>query len=172
MNTLGTERELLEAMLDEGRADLVRCVAGLGDHDARRRLVPSLTTPLGLLTHAAAAERSWFQRRLAGLPDSACDGYAYGDDGSFRYEADLTVGEAIERFERACERSRTIAAGFDLEHTVRHERIGLVSVRWIHLHMIRELARHAGHADILREQLDGATMTGPEYGVPPNSEKQ
>ncbi len=168
MTTVGTERELLEAMLDESRAELVRCLAGLNDIDARRRLVPSLTTPLGLLTHAAAAERSWFQRRLAGLPPSAWDGYAYGDDASFRYDDDLTVAAAVEGFERACARSRAIAAGIDdLDREILHERIGVVSLRWIYLHMIQELARHAGHADILREQIDGATMTGPQFGVPP-----
>lgn len=170
MITVGAERELLEAMLDDGRNELVRCVQGLSEADARRRLVRSLTTPLGLLTHAAAAERSWFQRRLGGLPDSECDGYAYGDDASFRYDDDLTVTEAIERFEQACARSRTIAAGFDLDQQVPHERIGIVSLRWIYLHMIRELARHAGHADILREQIDGETMTGTQYAVPPRTE--
>lgn len=170
MITLGAERELLEAMLDDGRTELVRCVRGLSDADARRRLVRSLTTPLGLLTHAAAAERSWFQRRLAELPASERDGYAYGDDASFTYDDDLTVAEAIEDFERACARSRTIATGFDLDRQVHHERIGTVSLRWIYLHMIRELARHAGHADILREQIDGRTMTGAQYGVPPRTE--
>ncbi|MFT4216134.1 MAG: DinB family protein [Micropruina sp.] len=164
---MGAERVLLEAMLDECRADLVRCVAGLSDADARRRLVPSLTTPLGLLTHAAAAERSWFQRRLAALAEPEWDGYAYGDDASFRYDDDLTVPEAVERFERACARSREIAAGLDLDRELVHERIGVVSLRWVYLHMIRELARHAGHADILREQIDGETMTGPQYAVPP-----
>lgn len=167
MIVAGAERDLLEAMLEECRADLVRCVAGLSDGDARRRLVPSLTTPLGLLTHAAAAERSWFQRRLAALPESERDGYAYGDDASFRYRDELTVAAAVEDFERACARSRAIAAGFDLDHELVHERIGVVSLRWVYLHMIRELARHAGHADILREQLDGARMTGAQYGVPP-----
>lgn len=167
MRTVGTERQLLEAMLDDCRTELVQCVVGLSEADARRRLVPSLTTPLGLLTHAAAAERSWFQRRLAGLPASEWDGYAYGDDASFRYDDELTVSEAIAAFERACARSREIAAGFELDRQVDHERIGTVSLRWIYLHMIRELARHAGHADILREQLDGATMTRPQFGVPP-----
>ena len=167
MITTGAERALLEAVLDESRTELVRCIEGLNDADARRRLVPSLTTPLGLLTHAAAAERSWFQRRLARLPESEWDGHGYGDAASFHYDDDLSVAEAVARFERACARSRALASGFDLDHEVDHERIGTVSLRWIYLHMIGELARHAGHADILREQIDGTTMTGPQYGVPP-----
>ena len=59
--------------------------------EARSRLVPSLTTPLALLTHAAAAERSWFQRRLAALPESEWDGYGYGDDASFAAHAGISV---------------------------------------------------------------------------------
>lgn len=139
------------------------CVRG----ERRRCASPSLTIPLGLLTHAAAAERSWFQRRLAALPETERDGYAYGDDASFRYDDDVTVAEAVERFERACARSRELAAGFDLDRELVHERIGVVSLRWVYLHMIRELARHAGYADILREQIDGETGTGAQYAVPP-----
>ncbi|MGY4721525.1 DinB family protein [Naumannella cuiyingiana] len=168
MITTGADRELLEAMLDDNRAELVASVRGLSDADARRRLVPSLTTPLALLTHAAAAERSWFQRRLAALPESEWDGYGYGDDASFATPEGLTLDEATAAFERACARSREIAAEFDLDHEVHHERIGTVSLCWIMLHMIRELARHAGHGDILREQLlGGGSATRPEFGVPP-----
>jgi hypothetical protein len=157
--TTGPERELLEAVLDENRASLIECVEGLSDQDARRALVPSLTTPLGLLKHAAAVERSWFQRRLAGLPEDERDGYAYGDDPSWSVEPDDTVASAVADLRRAIARSKELAAGRDLDTEIVHDVIGTVSLRWIYLHMIEEVARHAGHADILREQLDGTRST-------------
>lgn len=153
MITLGAERELLGAMLGDGRTELVRCVRGLSDADARRRLVRSLTTPLGLLTRRG--RRAVLVPTAAGkLAGVERDGYAYGDDASFTYDDDLTVAGAIEDFERACARSRTIATGFDLDRQVHHERIGTVSLRWIY-RMIRELARHAGHADISASRSTG-----------------
>ena len=76
MLTKGTERELIEAMLDQNREALIETVRGLSEADARRRLVTSLTTPISLIKHAAAAERIWFQRFWAGLDESECDGYA------------------------------------------------------------------------------------------------
>jgi hypothetical protein len=63
----------------------------------------------------------------------------------------------IEGYERACAASRQVAARFSLDDSVPHARMGMVSLRWIYVHMIEESARHVGHADILREQTDGAT---------------
>jgi hypothetical protein len=155
----GPERAVLELMLDDNRASLVECVRGLSDADARRRLVPSLTTPLGLLKHAAAVERSWFQRRLAALPEHEWSGYARGDEPSWALADGDTVESVIAEFDQAAARSREIAADHDLDDTVEHDQIGTLSLRWIYVHMIEELARHAGHADILREQLDGTRAT-------------
>lgn len=155
----GPERVVLEALLDDNRKSIVACVDGLSEEDARRSLVPSLTTPLGLLKHVACAERSWFQRRLAELPESEWDGYAYGDDPSWSLAAGDTVASAIDEFHRAASRSREIATAYDLDQTIEHEVMGTLSLRWIYLHMIEEVARHAGHADILREQIDGQTTT-------------
>jgi len=155
----GPERVVLEAMLDENRESLVECVDGLSEDDARQALVPSLTTPLGVLKHVACAERSWFQRRLAALPESEWDGYAYGDEPSWSLAETDTVASVIEELQRAASRSREIAAAYDLDHTIEHDVMGTLSLRWIYLHMIEEVARHAGHADILREQIDGKTAT-------------
>jgi hypothetical protein len=79
----GSERELLENTLELNRAELVRAVEHLSDIQARERLVPSLTTPISLIKHCAAAERIWFQRTLAGMSIEECDGHATGGDGSF-----------------------------------------------------------------------------------------
>jgi hypothetical protein len=74
---------MLEHMLDRNRQALIDTARGLPEADARRRLVASLTTPIGLIKHAAFAERRWFQRILLGLDESECDGYAIPGDGSF-----------------------------------------------------------------------------------------
>lgn len=156
--TDGPERQLLEYMLDRTRGELIDTVRGLSETEARRRLVPSMTTSIGLVKHAAFAERNWFQRVLAGLPDSECDGPMVGE-ASFVVSEDESVADVIAEFERASNRARTIAADFDLAATRQHPAFGTVSLRWIYLLMIQEFARHAGHSDILREQTDATRRT-------------
>lgn len=148
--TDGPERVLLENILDRNRAALIDTVRGLSDEDARRRLVPSPTTPIALIKHAAAAERIWFQRFL----ESGGDTPHPGEKGSFAVGNDETLAEVIAEFEHAAERSRMIAAQHDLNETKQHPRAGIVSIRWIYLLMIDEFARHAGHGDILVEQIN------------------
>jgi uncharacterized damage-inducible protein DinB len=150
--TDGPERVLLENMLDRNRAGLIQAVHELTDEEARRRLVPSLTTPIALIKHAAAAERVWFQRFL----ESGGDTPHPGEVDSFAVETNETLAEVIAEFQRASERSRLIAAQYDLNDTKQHPRAGTISVRWIYLLMIEEFARHAGHSDILCEQLAAA----------------
>ncbi|WP_024806367.1 DinB family protein [Nocardia sp. BMG51109] len=152
--TNGTERVILESMLDRNREALIETVRGLSDDDAHRRLVASLTTPISLIKHAAAAERIWFQRFWAGLGESECDGYSRRDEGTFAVAADESLSDVVAEFERASRRSRTIASRFDLEETKDNPREGTVSMRWTLLAMVQEFARHAGHGDILREQID------------------
>jgi hypothetical protein len=154
--TTGPERLMLENMLDRAREALIDTARGLSEVDVRRRLVPSLTTPIGLIKHAAAAERIWFQRYLLGLEESEFDGYATRGEGSFAVADCETLADVIGEFERASERSRVIAADFDLDDTRTHPRAGEVSLRWIYLLTIEDLARHAGHGDILREQITAA----------------
>lgn len=155
--TTGTERLLIENTLDHNRAALIATVRGLSDTDARRRLVASLTTPISLIKHAAAAERIWFQRFWAGLDESDCDGYSKRDEGTFTVADDESLADVIAEFERASQRSREIAARFDLDATKDNPREGTVSMRWTLLAMIEEFARHAGHGDILREQIEQHT---------------
>ncbi len=130
---------------------------GLSEEDARRRLVPSLTTLIGLVSHAAAVERNWFQHYLGGTPREEITGNARGDDPSWDVGPAITIDGVIAEFDRACAASRQIAAGFRLDQTVPHDQLGEVTLRWIYVHIIREHARHIGHADILRELIDGAT---------------
>ncbi|MFC9472998.1 DinB family protein [Nocardia sp. NPDC056952] len=155
--TTGAERTIIENTLDRNREALIATARGLSDADARRRLVASLTTPISLIKHAAAAERIWFQRFWAGLDEAECDGYSKRDEGTFAVADDESLADVIAEFERASNRSRAIAARFDLEDTKRNPREGTVSMRWTLLAMIEEFARHAGHGDILREQIDRTT---------------
>lgn len=123
METLsaGAERPMLLNMLDLNRESLIECVEGLTEEQARARLVTSLTTPLGLLKHVACAERSWFQRRVAALPESEWDGYAYGDDASFTLTDEDTIESAVADLRAAARRGREIADPLDLDFTIEHD---------------------------------------------------
>ena len=146
------DRAALEQMLDVQRTEMARLLDGLTEEQARRRLVPSLTTLLGLVKHGCFVERVWFHHRVAGVPRSAL-GLPDEIDESFRLSDPDTIASVRADFEAACTRSREIAAG----HTNLAEqfpwRLGPVSLRFIHAHMAQEYARHAGHGDILREQI-------------------
>jgi hypothetical protein len=154
---VASEREALQGFLDYHRRVLGGKLRGLSEADARRRLVPSRTTMLGLVSHAAAVERNWFQHYLAGTPRERIVGNSRGDDPSWDVPAEKTIAEVVAEFDSACAASRRIAADVPLDQAVPHDRLGQVTLRWIYLHLIREHARHIGHADILREQIDGAT---------------
>jgi uncharacterized damage-inducible protein DinB len=153
--SVGGEREVLEAFLDLYRGVLTRKLAGLSDAQIRQRHVRSQTTLGGLINHLTAVEREWFQVVLAGRTEEE-PGDAPADDG-WTLGRGESAASLIAGYERACAASRRAASGLALEDSVPHPRLGRVSLRWIYVHMIEETARHAGHADILREQTDGAT---------------
>jgi uncharacterized damage-inducible protein DinB len=118
--------------------------------------VPSKTTLAGLVKHMTGVERGWFQRVLAGRT-AAETGASAGGGRSWELADGETVASLVGEYRRACDESRQTAARFALDDTVPQRRLGQVSLRWIYVHMIEETARHVGHADILREQTDGAT---------------
>jgi Protein of unknown function (DUF664) len=154
----GTERAQLEAFLDDNRDELVETVRGLTEEQARRRLVPSLTTPLGVLKHAAFVERVWFQVSLSGRTREEL-GLPYDIDETFRLSDADTVESVVADYLLAAEESRAIAASYQLDDLAEHNRRGPLTLRWIYAHMVEELARHAGHVDILREQILAADST-------------
>jgi hypothetical protein len=154
--TSPTERHTLNTVLDANRRAIIDRVAGLSETDARSHLVPSLTTPISLVKHAAAAERIWFQRFWAGLEADACDGYARRDRGTFTVADTETLAAVIAEFEHASHISREIAASHSLDDTTEVADEGVLTMRETLLTMIVEFARHAGHADILREQIDAS----------------
>jgi hypothetical protein len=145
------ERALLERMLDVQRAEVAGLLAGLDDEAARARLVPSLTTPLGLVKHATFVEKVWFHARVAGVERSAL-GLPDTIDESFELAPDDTVDSVRAGFVAACEHSRAVAATHELDEQFPWHH-GPVSLQFVYVHMIAELARHAGHGDILVEQL-------------------
>jgi uncharacterized damage-inducible protein DinB len=157
------ERGLLEAFLDNYRAVARAKLLGASESDARRRLVPSVTTLGGLVKHLRWVELSWFQVVLAGIPRTELPPVPWTDedpDADFRLEPGETVEQLIAEYDAQCELSREVARAHELTDTGEHRVNGTVSLRWIYLHLIEETARHAGQMDILREQLDGAV--GPE----------
>jgi uncharacterized damage-inducible protein DinB len=146
------ERTTLDAFLDWQRSVLTRKCQGLSDDELRDRTAPpSNLSLLGLVRHMANVERGWFRRTIAG--ETVAD--VYDGDSDF----DMTHGDsssAILRWQEECERSRDIAATRPLDFTGRHKSGREVSLRWVMVHMIEEYSRHNGHADLLRERIDGA----------------
>jgi hypothetical protein len=151
-DTTASERTTLVDTLAANRAEILELLDGLTEEQARRRLVPSLTTLLGLVKHASFAERVWFHVTLAGRTREEL-GVPRQIDDSFRLGPDDTIASISAEFRDVCVESDRIAMSHDLEDTGTHHRRGEVSVRWMYVHMIEELARHAGHGDILREQI-------------------
>ena len=154
------ERESLDGWLDYHRATLLSKCQGLtGEQLARRAVPPSTLSLLGLVRHLADVERAWFRRRAAG--ETGLDSlYSSGEhpDGEFG----LAVADGAQAdfavFTRECELARAAAASRSLDETFVHERDGnTYDLRWVYVHMIEEYARHNGHADLLREQIDGVT---------------
>ncbi|HEV7888700.1 MAG TPA: DinB family protein [Acidimicrobiales bacterium] len=143
------ERQSLGQWLDYHRGVLVWKLDGLSDDDARRSMVPSGTSLLGLVKHLTDVERWWFQEVFAGrdLPELEGD--------QFQPRLDESVAELVAAYREACAESRRVAAGAgSLDEVARH-RQRKPTLRWVMVHMIEETARHNGHADILRELLDG-----------------
>ena len=148
---LVSEKETLVDFLDYVRAAIVRKASDLADDDARRPMVPSGTSLLGLVAHLTLVEYGWFQYDFAGLDTPA-------PPLELRPEDDAAT--VIAAYQAAIARSNAIIAGCtDLETIAARNYTAPepMSMRWILVHMIEETARHAGHADILREQIDGTT---------------
>ncbi len=143
---------MLEWMLDNQREEVARLLVNVDDIEARARLVPSLTTPLGLVKHATYVEQVWFHSRVAGVPRADL-GLPDTIDESFLLEPQNTIESVRADFGAACEHSRQVAAAHDLDEQFSWHH-GPVSLRYVYIHVIAELARHAGHGDILVEQLN------------------
>jgi uncharacterized damage-inducible protein DinB len=157
----GTELEQLTAYLDYQRATMLVKAEGLSREQLAQTHPPSTLTIGGLLNHLALVEDSWFRVRFAGLPDDelwAGHDWDADPDYELRTAAEVEPDELRRRYEQACARSReVVAAARDLDQlSVQPRGNGArFQLRWVLLHLIEETARHAGHADLLREAIDG-----------------
>ncbi|MCI3277119.1 DinB family protein [Streptomyces cylindrosporus] len=156
----GDERAMLDSWLDFHRATLELKVRDLDDAQVRAAVAePSELTLLGLVQHLAEVERNWFQRTVARLDVPP----VYGAENESGYGLDPGRGldEALDVWRREVARGRELCGGLSLEHTGRIPEGPMagveVSFRWVLIHLIEEYARHNGHADILRERIDGVT---------------
>ena len=141
-----------EAFLDEHRSELNRCLDGLTEEQARRSLVPSRTTLLGLVKHATFVEKVWFDEAVTGRSRAEIGIPATPDESFILHDGD-TIATIKHAHREACESSRRATSSLELEDVVHGNRRGPLPLRWVYLHVLRELAQHCGHADILREQL-------------------
>jgi hypothetical protein len=146
---------MLAAFLDLYRTVLVRKVEGLDGGQLRFSPVGSGTSLGGLIKHCRYVEQWWFatvydhQELVSPFPAET--------DGDFRVESDETSASLIAQYQAECERSRAVVDKYsDLDQTVPASRGRTISRRWILMHMLEEVSRHAGHADIIREMIDGA----------------
>ncbi|HLM05457.1 MAG TPA: DinB family protein [Blastococcus sp.] len=159
----GPETSQLPAYLDYQRETMLLKIEGLTREQLARTLAPSSLTLGGLLNHLALVEDSWFRERFAGLPaDESWAGVDWDadPDWEFRTAAELEPEELRERYRQACARSREVVAqatGLDQLSAAPRRNGRHFDLRWMLLHMIEETARHAGHADLLRESIDGST---------------
>lgn len=159
----GDELTMLTQFLDYHRDTLVWKASGLTREQLGTRVAASELTLAGLLKHMAYVEDSWFTRVLLGEPIPepwASAPFADDRDWELHSAPDDEPETLVDLYRQACARSRTAVAEVgDLDALAqRASRKGeQFSLRWILLHMLEETARHNGHADLLREAIDGAT---------------
>ncbi|HEY7273346.1 MAG TPA: DinB family protein [Actinoplanes sp.] len=155
----GAERPMLEGWLDWQRQTLLIKASGLTAEQLKLASAPpSNLTLLGLIRHMTEVERSWFRTRAVG--DNDLDSLYCTDDnpdGDFDDVAGADAEADYTAFLAELDAVRKVATDLPLEHEFTTRRGRVTSVRWVYLHMIEEYARHNGHADLLRERIDGAT---------------
>lgn len=145
-------RAQFEAFLDEHRGKLNSCLSALTEEQARRSLVPSRTTLLALVKHATFVEKVWFDEAVT-CRSRAEIGIPATPDESFILDDSDTIATVRQAHREACEASRRATSSLGLDDLVHGNRRGPIPLRWVYLHVLRELAQHCGHADILREQI-------------------
>jgi hypothetical protein len=136
---------------------LGKCSGLTHDQLALRSVEPSSMSLLGLVRHMTDVERWWFRFNVGG---QQVDG-PFGPDGNLTGDFDdldsMPAEQVLEVYRDECALADAAAGGLSLDATFEHHRHGLTDLRWVYVHMIEEYARHNGHADLLRERIDGAT---------------
>lgn len=158
--TVGDERLLLVSHLDSLRQTVLNKCAGLTAEQLRQRSVaPSGLTLLGLVRHLTEVERNWFRQRFAGR-DDVPDIYYTAEAPDTDFDALDTADPAADfaAYVRELDAVRATVADRSLDETYLDPVRGTeISLRWIFVHLIEEYGRHAGHADLIRERIDGRT---------------
>ncbi len=165
----GDERTTLAAFLDEQRSVLAWKCQGLSEAQLKELAVPpSRLSLLGLVRHMAEVERHWFRRGLNGERLGRIWGGDDQPEAPFELVSDAEVGLAFSTWEEECRISREILGQLDsLDRTFSAPHYPVISARCMINHMIEEYSRHNGHADLLRERIDGATGAFPPEVGPP-----
>ncbi len=150
------EREMLNGFLDWYRAVVANKVRDLSLHDATRVMTASGLSPLRVVSHLTGVEYGWFDEKFLGNPLRV----ELGNRLEFHLDDTDAVDSVIAVYREACAHSRQVVAdapSLDQVGALTHRHFGAVTLRWILVHMIDETARHAGHLDLMREQIDGRT---------------
>jgi uncharacterized damage-inducible protein DinB len=152
------ERATLEGALDWYRAVVERKVDGLNRTQAQAHMTPSRLSILGVINHLGHVERAWFRGIFAG-EDLEKVGSEGDNSAEFEVLDDDTIQSVVAFYRDGVARSREITRNASLDDlSARPSRFGeRVSLRWILVHMLEETARHAGHMDVMREEIDGLT---------------
>ncbi|MFJ2033422.1 DinB family protein [Streptosporangium sp. NPDC087985] len=156
---IADETPMLHTWLDWHRETLAVKCAGLSEEQLRlRSAAPSTLSLLGLVRHMADVERHWFRNVLNGENTPGIFWSDQHPDGEFDLVDTASAEEAFARWRAEIDHARDVSAGLSPDTVGKQQRRGAdVSLRWILVHMIEEYARHNGHADLLREQIDGVT---------------
>jgi uncharacterized damage-inducible protein DinB len=155
------EREAISQYLDYQRETMLLKTEGLDKTQLAQKLPTSALTLAGLLYHLALVEESWMDGRFQGTPEAdewKNVDWASDPDWEFRTAVTMDPDELRQRYRTACDRSRQVAAkagSLDQMSAMKLREGTHFSLRWVLLHLIEETARHAGHADLLREAIDG-----------------
>lgn len=149
---LDDERTQLDAFVEEYRSAIEASLDGLTVDQTRRRLVPSATTLLGLLKHVTWMQRVWFEECVGGTSRAEL-GLVRSPEESFQLTDDDTATSVKAAHRQACASARLAVADLPMETVVTGHRGGPRTLHWVYLQVLRELAQHCGHADILREQI-------------------
>lgn len=154
------ERVMLEGWLDRHRTELLHKCAGLtAEQLATRSVPPSPLSLLGLIRHLTDVERTWFRQRFAG--EAVESVYTRNEDRDLCFTA-VNPANAEREYDALVaewDSCREAVSSASLVETFAHPRYGDMSLRWIYVHLIREYAGHCGHADLLRERIDGVTFS-------------
>jgi hypothetical protein len=158
------ERQTLDEFLDYFRSVFVRKAEGIDDAQARARVGVSQMDMLGLVRHLALVEQWWFSKALAGSTEEDLWADPDDPDADWHHGPDDTLAAAVEALHHEVAKARAVAARTSSLDTLtaipvgppdNPKRYGPRSLRWILVHMIEEYARHCGHADVIREAIDG-----------------